>query len=295
MKNFIPFALPDIDSQDIAEVVDTLRSAWITTGKKTKLFEKNFANYIGTKYTLAVNSGTSGLHLALECIGLKRGDKVITTPYTFTATAEVITYFGADPIFIDIEEKTLNIDPQKIRIFCENECIFQDNVLYHKKTNSPIKAIIPVHIAGESCNMDEILNIAKQYHLKVIEDAAHALPAFYKGRRIGTLSDITVFSFYATKPITTAEGGMVVTNISKYYERMKIMSLHGIDRDTWDRYSSEIPRWHYEVVDSGFKYNIFCFCNRSQVFNRGKTKRRHYQVNHGIHRLFKIRLMLVYH
>lgn len=242
--------------EEIAEVVDTLKSNWITTGPKTKLFENNFAQYIGASYALAVNSGTSGLHLALESIGLKAGEKVITTPYTFTATAEVIAYFKADPIFIDIERETFNIDPKKIRKFCEEECIVQENVLYHQKTKSRIRAIMPVHFAGKSCDMDAILSIAQQYHLNVIEDAAHALPSFYKHQRIGTLSDITVFSFYATKPITTGEGGMVVTRVPHYYERMKTMSLHGIDRDAWDRYLAKTPRWYYEVVDSGFKYNM---------------------------------------
>lgn len=256
MKNFIPFALPDLNKDDINEVVDTLRSTWITTGPKAKIFENNFSKYIGTDYALAVNSATAGLHLALECIGLKPHDKVITTPYTFAATSEVIRYFDADPIFIDIQRKNYNIDPNKIEDFCNKECTFRNRTLLHKKTNTPVKAILPVHIAGYPCDMDEIIRIANRYNLRVIEDAAHALTSFYKGRKIGSISDLTVFSFYATKPITTAEGGMVVTDNPKYYERMKIMRLHGIDRDVWKRYIDKKPGWYYEIVEAGFKYNM---------------------------------------
>lgn len=256
MKDFIPFALHDIDDNEIAEVVDTLKSNWITTGPKTALFEKVFSEYIGAKYSLAVNSATAGLHLALECIGLKPYDYVITTPFTFTATAEVIRYFNADPIFIDIQKSDYNIDTQKIEEFCREECFTKNAVLYYKKTNRQIKAIIPVHMAGYPCNMDKIIDIASRYNLKVIEDAAHALPSFYKGRKIGTISDITVFSFYATKTMTTGEGGMIVTNNIDYHNRMKIMRLHGINRDVWDRYNSKLPNWYYEIVDAGYKYNM---------------------------------------
>lgn len=256
MKDFIPFALHDIDDADIAEVVDTLKSNWITTGPKAKIFEDDFAKYIGAGCAVALNSATAGLHLALECFDLKPGDKVITTPYTFTATAEVIRYFNADPLFIDIKENDYNIDPKKIERFCRDECLLKDGVLFHKKTDSPVKAIIPVHIGGCPCDMDEILDIARRYNLKIVEDAAHALPSTYKGKRVGTLSDITVFSFYATKTITTAEGGMAVTNNPQYDKRMRIMGYHGIDRNAWDRYSGEVPRWYYEVVEAGFKYNM---------------------------------------
>jgi len=255
-KNFIPFALPDIDEDDIKEVVDTLRSDWITTGPKTALFEDIFSEYIGSKHALAVNSATSGLHLALECVGIKPRDKVITTPYTFAATAEVIRYFDADPVFIDINKNDYNIDPRKINEFCLRECVVRDRVLYHKKTNAPVKAVIPVHIGGCPCEMDEIGRIARRYHLKVIEDAAHALPSFFKGRKIGTISDLTVFSFYATKTITTAEGGMVVTDNPEYHKRMKVMRLHGIDRDVWGRHQDKRPGWYYEIIEAGFKYNM---------------------------------------
>ncbi len=256
MKDFIPFALHDIDDADIAEVVDTLKSNWITTGPKTKAFEYDFARYIGSPFALAVNSATAGLHLALDCIELKPRDKVITTPFTFAATAGVIRYFDADPVFVDIKESDYNIDPRKIRDFCDKECFFENGALYHKKSKSPVKAIIPVHIGGAPCDMDEIAKIADSYNLKVIEDAAHALPSFYKGKKIGTISEFTVFSFYATKPITTAEGGIVVTGNPKYYKRMKSASLHGIDRDVWDRHSGKEPRWYYEIIEPGFKYNM---------------------------------------
>lgn len=275
MKNFIPFAIPDIDKDDIKEVIKTLESGWLTTGPKSRTFENNFSKYIGVNYALAVNSATAGLHLALECIGLEPNDKVITTPYTFAATAEVIRYFNADPIFIDIEENDYNIDPKKIEDFCSKECIIKNGTLCHKRTGTPIKAIIPVHIAGCPCNMDEIIKIANHYNLKVIEDAAHALSSFYNERRIGTISDLTIFSFYATKTITTAEGGMVVTDNQEYYKRMKIMRLHGIDRDVWDRYINKKSNWYYEIVEAGFKYNMTDIAASLGIQQLKKVKRFH--------------------
>jgi len=255
--DFIPFALHEINDDDVAEVVDTLRSNWITSGPKVKQFEKNFSEYIGSKHALAVNSATAGLHLALEAIGLGVGDKVITTPYTFTATVEVIRYFDADPLFIDIKQDDYNIDSQKIRSFCRDQCVVKNNTLYHKETNALVKAIIPVHIGGYPCDMDEIMDIARKYHLRVIEDAAHALPSYYHGEKIGTISDMCVFSFYPTKAMTTGEGGMVVTNNDDYYDRVKLMRLHGITRDSWDRSKEgEFPNWYYEVLETGFKYNM---------------------------------------
>lgn len=256
MDNFIPFALPDIDENDIAEVVDTLRSNWITTGPKARAFEEAFSKYTGARYALAVNSATAALHLALESVGLRQGDKVITTPYTFAATAEVIRYFNADPVFIDVRKEDCNIDPAGIEKFCSEECAVKKGVLCHNKTGSAVKAIIPVHIGGVPCDMDAISRIAKKYGLKVIEDAAHALPVSYKGKRVGTISDITAFSFYATKTITTAEGGMAVTGDKALYERMKVMRLHGIDRDAWNRYSGNGAGWYYEIIGAGYKYNM---------------------------------------
>lgn len=241
-NKFIQFALPDIGEEEISEVVNSLRSGWITTGPKTKQFEQDFSRLfdVGAE-SIAVNSATAGLHIALESIGVASGDEVITTPYTFTATAEVIRYLGAHPVFVDIDPGTLNIDPAKIEA----------------AITSKTKAIIPVHFAGLACEMTEILWVAHKHNLKVIEDAAHALPTRYQGKLIGDLdSDAAVFSFYATKTITTGEGGMVVTRNPEIAARCRMMRLHGISRDAFDRYTSTKPAWHYEVVAPGFKYNM---------------------------------------
>jgi dTDP-4-amino-4,6-dideoxygalactose transaminase len=188
-----------------------------------------------------VNSATAGLHLALEAVGIGDDDEVITTPYTFTATAEVIRYLGAHPIFVDIDPVTFNIDPAKIE----------------KAISRRTKAIIPVHFSGVSCEMDKIIEIAKKNDLKIIEDAAHALPATNNGKLIGSLdTDMTVFSFYATKTITTGEGGMIVTKNRELASRCRVMRLHGISRDVFDRYNSKIPSWHYDVIAPGYKYNL---------------------------------------
>jgi dTDP-4-amino-4,6-dideoxygalactose transaminase len=242
MSGFLPFALPDINDDEINEVVDSLRSGWLTTGPKTKRFEADFVDFLGGGVeAVAVNSATAGLHLALEAIGIGSGDEVITTAYTFTATAEVIRYLGADPILIDIDPKTFNIDPEKIE----------------QAITPRTKALIPVHFAGLSCDMDTILQIAKKHDLKVIEDAAHAIPTTSGGQLIGSLqSDATVYSFYATKTLATGEGGMVVTSLPDIAARCRVMRLHGISRDAFDRYSSKTPSWYYEVVAPGFKYNM---------------------------------------
>ncbi len=241
-NNFIPFALPEIGEEEIQEVVDTLRSGWITTGLKTRQFEKDFSAWLGCdEECISTNSATAGLHLALEAIGVGPGDEVITSPYTFTATAEVIRYLGAHPVFVDIDPVTLNIDPRKIE-----QSITPDT-----------KAIIPVHIAGLPCDMDKIISIARKCKLSVIEDAAHALPARYNGNLIGSLdTDATVFSFYATKTITTGEGGMLVTHNPEIAKRCRVMRLHGISKDAFDRYVSDVPKWYYEVVAPGYKYNL---------------------------------------
>jgi UDP-4-amino-4,6-dideoxy-N-acetyl-beta-L-altrosamine transaminase len=243
---FLPFSLPLIENDEIEEVVDTLRSGWITTGPKTKKFEEEFQKYIGCKHAVAVNSCTAALHLALEAIGLREGDEVITSPITFAATAEVIRYFNAKPVFVDIDSTTMNIDPAKI----------EDHLSSCMNSRSALpKAIIPVHYAGYPCDMDRILKIAERYDLRVIEDAAHALPSFYKGRLVGTIGDLTCFSFYATKNITTAEGGMITTENDEWAERMRIMSLHGISKDAWKRYTAE-GNWYYEIIAPGYKYNL---------------------------------------
>ena len=237
-NKFIPFALPCFDEAEINEVVDTLRSGWLTTGPKAKRFEEEFAQFIGIPYALAVNSCTAGLHLALEAVGIQPGDQVITTPYTFTATAEVIRYLGAKPLFVDIDPRTFNIDCQQVSDLLEQV--------------SGIKAILPVHFGGQACDMSAILALANRYSLKVVEDAAHALPTYYQGRLIGSLGDITVYSFYVTKTLATGEGGMVVTANPDYAERIRLMRLHGINREVFDRNEA----WFYEVVAPGFKYNL---------------------------------------
>jgi len=242
MSEFIPFSVPEISNEEINEVIDTLRSGWITTGPKVKQFESDFQDFIGSGVeAVAVNSATSGLHLALEALGVREGDEVIIPSLTFTATAEVVRYLGADVKIIDVNPVTLNIDVKAIR-----DAITPNT-----------KVIMPVHYAGLSCDMNEVLLLAKEFDLNVVEDAAHALPTTYKGDMIGSLeSDITVFSFYANKTMTTGEGGMVVTRNSDLAKRMKIMRLHGIDRDAFDRFQSKKPAWYYEVIAPGFKYNM---------------------------------------
>lgn len=250
-KTFLPFALPCISERAIEEVSAVLRSGWITSGPKVKEFEEEFARYTGADYALALNSATAGLHLALEAIGMSREDAAICPAVTFTATAEVICYFDAEPILTDVDPIFNLMTPTTLRTTIERECIYQNGTLFHKKTGKTVRAILPVHLAGVICDMEGILEIAKEYHLYVIEDAAHAFPAVHKGRKIGTFGDFTVFSFYATKGITTGEGGMVTTNHSHFAERIKLMRLHGINRETYDR-----PGWYYEVVSPGFKYNM---------------------------------------
>ena len=241
---FLPFALPDIGEDEIAEVVDTLRSGWVTTGPKAKRFEQDFAAWLGEPEALhcvAVNSATAGLHLALEALGIGPGDEVITTTHTFTATAEVVRYLGADVRLVDIDPATLNIDP----------------ALIEAAITPRTKAIIPVHYAGLAADMSAILAIARRHGLKVVEDAAHALPTTCDGQLVGTLgSDAAVFSFYANKTITTGEGGMLVTRNAALAERARVMRLHGINRDAFDRFTAKVPSWYYEVVAPGYKYNL---------------------------------------
>lgn len=241
-QKFLPFALPEIGEEEILEVIECLRSGWVTTGPKTRQFEQEFAAYMGDGgEAISVNSATAGLHLALEALGIGSGDEVIVPTLTFTATAEVVRYLGADPVFVDVDPVTLNIDVAAIRA----------------AITPRTRAIIPVHYAGLACDMDAILDLARSHGLKVVEDAAHAFPACYKGRLVGTLaSDVTVFSFYANKTMTTGEGGMVVTHDAALASRIRTMRLHGINRDAFDRYISKTPSWFYEVVAPGFKYNL---------------------------------------
>ena len=241
-QKFLPFALPEIGEEEIRDVVECLRSGWVTTGPKTRQFEQAFAAYLGDgSEAISVNSATAGLHLALEALGVGPGDEVIVPTLTFTATAEVVRYLGADPVLVDADPVTLNIDVAAIQ------------AAITRRT----KVIIPVHYAGLACDMDAILALARSHGLKVVEDAAHAFPACYKGKLIGTMaSDATVFSFYANKTMTTGEGGMVVTHDAALANRVKMMRLHGISRDAFDRYVSTTPSWFYEVVAPGFKYNL---------------------------------------
>ncbi len=244
---FLPFALPEIGEEEIAEVVDALRSGWVTTGPKTRQFEGDFAAFLGDKtrgervHCIAVNSATAGLHLALEALGIGPGDEVITTTHTFTATAEVVRYLGADVKLVDIDPATLNICPKAVEA----------------AITPRTKALMPVHYAGLAADMPALLALAKKHGLKVVEDAAHALPTTCEGRLVGTLdSDATVFSFYANKTITTGEGGMLVTRDDALAKRAKLMRLHGMNRDAFDRYTAKVPSWYYEVVAPGFKYNL---------------------------------------
>ncbi len=241
-SSFLPFALPDIGDEEIDAVVACLRSGWVTTGPKAQQFEQDFAAYLGGGvHTMAVNSATAGLHLALEALGIGPGHEVIVPTLTFTATAEVVRYLGAQPVFVDVDPVSLTLDLGAVEA----------------AIGPHTRAIVPVHYAGLACDMDNLLDLAHEYGLKVVEDAAHAFPTRYKGRLVGTLhSDATIFSFYANKTMTTGEGGMVVTRDAQLAGRVRVMRLHGISQDAFARYTSRTPAWFYEVVAAGFKYNL---------------------------------------
>ena len=236
---FLPFALPHITDAEINEVVDTLRSGWITTGPKAKRFERAFAEAVEATHAVALSSATAGLHLALDALGVGPGDEVITPVYTFTATAAVIAHCGARPVFVDVDAATLNIDPQRLAA----------------AITPRTRAIMVVDIAGRPAEYDTIQALARARRLPIIEDAAHAFPARYQGRMIGSIADMTVFSFYATKTLATGDGGMLTTENPAYAERVALMALHGMNRDAWKRYSAE-GSWYYEVVEMGYKYNM---------------------------------------
>jgi perosamine synthetase len=238
-ESFIPFHRPLITDDEVSEVAETIRSGWWTTGPKSIRFENEFNSFIGSEFSVATSSWTAAAHLALEAIGLQAGDEVIVPSITFTATAEIVCYFKATPVIVDVQKDSFNIDPVQVA----------------KAITSKTKAIIPVHYGGNPCDMDEIKAIAEVHNIKIIEDAAHALPAEYKGKMVGTIGDATCFSFYVTKTLATGEGGMICTNNREIADRCSVMRLHGIDKDAWKRYSSE-GSWYYEVVAPGFKYNF---------------------------------------
>lgn len=238
-EKFLLFGSPQILDEDIQEVVDTLKSGWLSTGPKVQKFEEMFREYIGSKYAIALNSCTAGIHLALQAVGIKRGDEVITTPLTFASTANATLHCGAKPIFVDVEKETGNIDTEKIK----------------KAITKKTRVILPVHLYGRPCRMEEIQDIAKKHALFIIEDAAHCIEGKYKDKKIGNVGDITTFSFYATKNLTTGEGGMLTTNNDKWAEEIRIKSLHGISKHAFKRYSEESYQ-HYEVIYPGYKYNM---------------------------------------
>jgi perosamine synthetase len=247
----VPFHRPDIGEEEIAEVVATLRSGWLTTGPKAKQFEGEFAAYVGAKHAVALNSATAALHLALESIGLRPGEAVLVPAMTFAATAEVVRYFNAKPLLIDCREEDLNIDCLHARIVAAAA----------KAHGEKLRAIIPVHYSGRVADMGGIRELAEEFGLTVIEDAAHCCPAFYRKNAdqpwkcVGSESNVACYSFYANKCITTGEGGMACTNEDALAERMRIMSLHGISKDAWKRFTSE-GSWYYEIIAPGFKYNL---------------------------------------
>lgn len=238
-NRFIPFSRPWIDDAETEAVSQVLASKWISTGNRVREFERAFAEHLGVKHAIAVSSCTAALHLSLVVADIGSGDEVITTPYTFTATAEAIRYVGAKPVFVDIHPDTLNIDTSKI----------EQAITPHTK------AILPVHIAGIPCDMDALRDISQNYNLTLIDDAAHAIPVEYKGQHIGAIGDLSAFSFYANKNLTTAEGGMITTNSDVFAKPLRTMRLHGIDKDAWAR-QSQRNIWRYDIATEGYKYNM---------------------------------------
>lgn len=238
-RKMIPYGRQTIEEDDIQAVVDVLRSDYLTTGPKIAEFEKMVADYVGAKYAVAISNGTSALHAACFAAGIQPGDEVITTPLTFAASSNCVLYCGGTPVFADVDPKTYNIDPEDIR----------------RKITDKTKAIIAVHLAGQPCDMDEIHKIAKEHDLLVIEDGAHALGSVYKGKKVGTLSDMTTFSFHPVKPITTGEGGMIVTDNEEFYKKMVLFRGHGITRDENLMTRNDGP-WFYQQLDLGYNYRI---------------------------------------
>ncbi|MGI5063259.1 DegT/DnrJ/EryC1/StrS aminotransferase family protein [Treponema denticola] len=241
-KKTIPFFTPSFSEEEEKALMRVLRSGWLTTGKETLEFEKEFASFTGSKTALAVNSASNGLMLAMDACGIRSGTKILTSPYTFISTATSALHLGGDVVYADIEKDSYSIDPEKI-----------ETIL---KKDKSIKAIVPIHIAGNVCNMKAINDLAKKYSVAVIEDAAHAFPSKTEEGYAGTLGTCGVFSFYATKTITTGEGGMICTNDEKIAERIKLMRSHGINRTIWDRYTDTKASWKYDVTAEGWKCNL---------------------------------------
>lgn len=252
----VPFHRASIGEEEVQAVSEVIRSGWLTMGPKTFEFEKEFAKYVGAQHAVAVSTGTAALHLSLEAAGIGAGDEVLLPTTTFTATAEAVTYLRARPVLVDIEPVTMNMDPEDAA----------------RRITSKTRAIIPVHLGGQPCDMDEIHTLARMHHLRVIEDAAHALPSEYRGKRVGQISEFTCFSFYATKTLTSGEGGMITTDNSTVADRMRLMRLHGIERDAWKRYRAD-GSWFYEVLEAGFKYNLTDFQSAMGLVQLAKCDR----------------------
>lgn len=238
-KEFLPFARPSIGNEEVAAVTEVLKSGWLTTGPKTKQLEQEFARFIGSKYAVAVNSCTVGLHLALAALGIKSGDEVIVPSYTFAATANVVVHCGAKPVFAEIREEDFGLDPDDVR----------------KRITKKTRAIIPVHFAGQPCDIGALKEIAEKHDLQVVEDCAHVSGATYAGKKAGRFGKVAAFSFYATKNITTGEGGMLVTEDEDLAKRFEVLRLHGMSREAWKRYGKE-GNWQYEIIEAGYKYNL---------------------------------------
>lgn len=239
LRREVPFYLPDVGEEEIQAVTETLRSGWLTVGPRTREFEETFGQAVDAPQAIGVNSCTAALHLALDSLCLGPDDEVITSSLTFTATGATIIHAGGTPVLADCTPDTLNIDPRDVE----------------RKVTSRTRAIVPVHFAGHPAAMDEILEIARKHKLAVIEDAAHAVPASYRGRKVGSIGDMTAFSFYATKNLTTGEGGMLTLADADIADRIRQRRLHGMSRDAWKRYSAT-GSWRYDVSSPGFKYNM---------------------------------------
>lgn len=239
VSQYLPFHRPSIEQEEIDAMVDVLKTGWLTAGPKVREFEEAFAQFVGARHALAVSSCTAALHLALDAIGLEEGDEVLLPALTFTATAEVVTYLRAKPVLIDSEACYFTLDPNRLE----------------ESVTPRTRAIIPVHFAGHPCDMESLMDIASRNNLTIVEDAAHAFPAKYRHRNIGTLGRLTAFSFYATKTLSTGEGGMITTEDDSLASYIEMMRLHGMSKDAWKRYSAE-GSWRYDVVEAGYKYNL---------------------------------------